>query len=214
MQVRKTVVIKPSRTHDWTLARIEQLSKRDIEQLRDNAEGLGEAAVAALCDQVLKMRPKSAAKRGDLPAPHTRARHLISRSKAFETRGVFLQDSRSSWSGVRKSDGVVVMSIWAGAVASSDAGWSVLLWAPNLEGTRPWSDLAAGKERLEHCRRAMAHGGAEGLLVYGDALDGRLPEEKARSVHGVDPETVVHFRVEQRGEEYWAVWGRKSQGKQ
>jgi hypothetical protein len=28
-------------------------------------------------------------------------------------------------------------------------------------------------------------------------------------VYGVDPETVVNFQVEQRGEEYWAVWGRK-----
>jgi hypothetical protein len=49
----------------------------------------------------------------------------------------------------------------------------------------------------------------EGLLVYGEALDGHLPEDKARSVHGVDPETVLRFKVEKRGEEYWAVWGKK-----
>jgi hypothetical protein len=36
-----------------------------------------------------------------------------------------------------------------------------------------------------------------------------LPEDKARSVHGVDPETVLRFKVEKRGEEYWAVWGKK-----
>ena len=48
MQVRKPV-IKPIRTHDWTLERVAQLSKRDIEQLRLNAERLGEAEVVALC---------------------------------------------------------------------------------------------------------------------------------------------------------------------
>jgi hypothetical protein len=46
--------------------------------------------------------------------------------------------------------------------------------------------------------------------VYGERLDGHLPEEKARSVRGVDPETVIQFKIEQRGEEYWAVWGAKA----
>jgi len=51
---------------------------------------------------------------------------------------------------------------------------------------------------------------AEGRLVYGERLDGHVPEDKARSVHGVDPLTVVHLRVEKRGPEYWAVWGKRA----
>jgi hypothetical protein len=46
-------------------------------------------------------------------------------------------------------------------------------------------------------------------LVYGQRLEGRLPEERASTIHGVDAETVLVFEVEQRGEEFWAVWGRK-----
>ena len=209
MQVRKTVAFKPTRAQEWSRERIEQLSKPDIEQLRINAEGLGEAAIAALCDEVLKTRPKPA-KRNGTAGPKTHARHLISRGKAFEARGVFLQDPRTSWGGVRKSDGAVVMSLWVGAVQSGEGGCSHLLWAPNVDGSRPWSDMAAGKERLEHCKLALKRGSAEGLLVYGDRLDGHIPEDKVRSVRGVDPETVIQFQVEQRGEEYWAVWGRKS----
>ena len=37
-----------------------------------------------------------------------------------------------------------------------------------------------------------------------------LPEDKAHAVHGVDPETVVVFEVEQRGAEFWAKWGSKA----
>jgi len=209
MQASKNV-FKPTRAPDWTRERIDQLSKQEIEQLRDNAERLGVSAVAALCDEALKARPWVAAKRRSAAGAPTQARHLISRRKAFEARGVYLQDTRGSWSGVRKSDGAVVMTLWAGAVQSGDGGCSHLLWAPNVDGSRPWSDMAAGKERLEHCRLALERGGAEGLLVYGEGLDGHLPEDKARSVRGVDPETVVHFRVEQRGDEYWAVWGKKA----
>src|SRR6267143_1346904 len=58
--------------------------------------------------------------------------------------------------------------------------------------------------------RSLPEGaGAEGLLVFGERLDGHLPEERARSVHGVDPETVLRFKVEKQGDEYWAVWGKK-----
>lgn len=209
MQASKNA-FKPTRAPDWTRERIDQLSKQEIEHLRDNAARLGVGAVAALCDEALKARPWVAAKRRGAAGAPTQARHLISRRKAFEARGVYLQDTRGSWSGVRKSDGAVVMTLWAGAVQSGDGGCSHLLWAPNVDGSRPWSDMAAGKERLEHCRLALERGGAEGLLVYGEGLDGHLPEDKARSVRGVDPETVVHFQVEQRGDEYWAVWGKKA----
>ena len=58
----------------------------------------------------------------------------------------------------------------------------------------------------------MAGAAAEGLLVFGERLEGHMPEEKARSVHGVDPQTVVHFKVEKRGEQYWAIWGKRTNG--
>jgi hypothetical protein len=143
--------------------------------------------------------------------PAKNGRHLVSRNRAFEARGVFLQDTRGSWSGVRKSDGMVVLTIWAKGVESGDGTCSYLLWAPNIDGARPWSDKAAGKERLEHCRLAVKQGGAEGLLVYGERLEGHLPEDKARTVQGVDPETVLRVKVEARGDEYWAVWGHKTE---
>ena len=80
---------------------------------------------------------------------------------------------------------------------------------PNSQGARPWSDSAAGRERLEHCKLAMQRGAAEGLLVHGEPLEGRLPEDRARSVFGIDTRTVVHLRVELRGGEYWGMWGKK-----
>lgn len=202
---------KSRRSAEWTRERIDELGKAEIEQLRANAETLGETAIATLCEEVLRVRPRNGAKRADAPAGSAKKRKgLISRAKAFEARGIFLQDARSSWGGVRKSDGVVVISIWASGIQSHDGGCSYLLWAPNVEGSHPWSDKPAGKERLEHCRLAHERGSAEGLLVYGERLEGHIPEDRARTVEGVDPETVVHFNIEQRGKEYWAVWGKKS----
>ena len=140
---------------------------------------------------------------------NSRAKHLVSRGEAFQARGVHLEDPRASWGGVRHKDGTVVMSLWADAVKSRAGTCGYLLWAPNVAGSRPWSDTPSGLQRLEHCKLAMANGVAEGLLVYGEALEGVLPEERARSVHGVDPETVLLFTVEKQDKEYWASWGRK-----
>lgn len=209
MKPRRIDPIRPRNAADWTRERILQLGRQEIEQLRANAETLGESGIAELCAQVLKDVPKRAAARGGVPAKN--GRHLVSRNRAFEARGVFLQDTRGSWSGVRKSDGMVVLTIWAKGVESGDGTCSYLLWAPNVDGARPWSDKAAGKERLEHCRLAVKQGGAEGLLVYGERLEGHLPEDKARTVQGVDPETVLRVKVEARGDEYWAVWGHKTE---
>jgi hypothetical protein len=209
MQVRKST-FRSSTTSDWTRERVAQLRKPEIQQLRSNADSLGAAAVVALCDEALRTRPKrSAHAGGKLPVPLKRSRRLISRGRAFEARGVWLQDARTSWGGVRKSDGAVVISIWADAIDAADGSCRYLLWAPNADGSRPWSDKPAGRERLEHCKLATSGAIAEGVLVYGERLDGFLPEDKARSVHGVDPETVLRFKVELRGDEYWAVWGRK-----
>jgi len=205
MQVRNAP-IKRGNTNDWSRERVERLSKVEMEQLRANAERLGETALADMCGELIK-RARSAT--GKAAAAKSPKRRLISRAKAFEARGVFLTDPRSSWSGVRKSDGRVVMTIWDAAVKSGEGGCSCLLWGPNVEGARPWSDTPAGRERLEHCKLAL-DGVAEGLLVHGEPLDGRLPEDKARTILGVDPETVLSFKVEKRGDEYWAIWGKKA----
>lgn len=198
---------RSTRSSSWSRERIEQLGSQEIEQLRINAGSLGEEEIVARCDEALRGRPKGRSKAGAKPAKA--ARRLISRAKAFETRGVHLDDARSSWGGVRRSDGAVVLSLWADEIKSRDGACNYLLWAPNLNGSRPWSDTAAGKERRGHCKLAVERGGAEGLLVHGELLDGYIPEDKARSVHGVDPETLVRFQVERHGEEYWAVWGKK-----
>lgn len=208
MAIRKSTVsaFRPP-TSDWTPERIDKLERDEIEQLRTNALDRDAGELAALCDAALASRPKRGA--GAHGASSAKGRRLISRGKAFEARGVYLQDARTSWGGVRKSDGTVVLSLWADAVKTSEGGCSYRLWAPEADGS-PWFKSAPGQERLKHCQLAVAGAAAEGLLVFGQALDGHLPEEKARSVHGVDPETLVRFKVEKRGEEYWAIWGRKS----
>ena len=207
----KQRAVRRGRAEEWTRERIAQLSAQDIRQLRANAERLNEPGVVALCSEVLveNARPRGRTGLRDDAAPRTKARRLIGRVKAFAARGVWLQDARTSWSGIRKSDGAVVIALWAEAIESADGGCRYLLWAANTDGTRPWSDSSAGRERLEHCKRAIKLGRAEGLLVYGRRLEGKLPEDRASTIHGMDAETVLEFEVEQRGEEFWAVWGRK-----
>ncbi|HUQ73227.1 MAG TPA: hypothetical protein VM183_00770 [Burkholderiales bacterium] len=209
MAIRKSTV-SPFRapTSDWTAERIDKLDRSEIEQLRSNAIDRGADNLAELCASALAQRPKrrESGKAGAAKRP----RRLVSRGKAFEARGVYLQDARTSWGGIRKSDGTVVLSLWADAVQSTDGTCSYLLWAPDTDGTRPWFNSAPGQERLKHCQMALGGGMAEGLLVFGQALEGRLPEEKARSVHGVDPDMLVHFTVEKRGEEFWAIWGKRN----
>jgi hypothetical protein len=204
-------VFKRGRAATWSLERIGELSVRDIKQLRENAERLDERSLAALCSQALKdAHPRSEARLRGRAVPRAKAGRLIPRTRAFEARGVFLQDARTSWGGVRKSDGMVVMALWADAIESADGGCSYLLWAPNVGGSRPWSDEAAGKERLEHCKRAAAQGSAEGLLVHGERLVGHIPEHKAYAVYGVDREVVLVFKIEMRGPEFWATWGKRA----
>jgi hypothetical protein len=45
---------------DWTLDRIQTLSKPEVKQLRANAERLEEPGVVALCDEVLGSKAKAA----------------------------------------------------------------------------------------------------------------------------------------------------------
>lgn len=201
---------KRGNAEEWTLARIGELSIQEIKQLRDNAERLNEPTVVERCRVALLDARSSAGRAMRKSGVKTKARRLIARIKAFEARGVYLQDTRTSWGGVRKEDGKVVMALWADAVDSTDGTCRYLLWAPNIDGSRPWSDKPAGRERLAHCQRALEQGSAEGLLVYGQGLAAFLPEDKAYAIHGVDAETVLVFKVEQVGAEYWAKWGKKA----
>jgi hypothetical protein len=205
-------VFKSGGTREWTLERIEQMTVQEIKQLRENAERLNQTQVAAWCSEALRGGSSRARSRAGGQSGGTKARRLIARARAFEARGVSLQDRSTSWGGLRKSDGAVVMALWAEGIESADGGCRYLLWAPNVDGSRPWSDQPAGRERLEHCKRAMTQGQAEGLLVYGERLTGHIPEDKAYAVHGVDPETVVVFRVEQHDTEFWAYWGKRTRG--
>ena len=193
----------------WTPERLNRLDRKELLQLRSNAARLAEPELAARCDEILKDLPARGPRSSGAAALHKSTQALIPRSRAFQAQGVWLRDARTSWSGVRKQDGAVVFGLWAGAVENGDGGCACLLWKPNDDGQRPWSDSAAGRERLEHCMAALQRGGGEGLLVHGEVAPGLLPEDRARSITGIAPGTVVKFRVEKRGEEYWAVWGKR-----
>jgi hypothetical protein len=198
-----------ARADRWTDGRLRQLGRQELLQLQANAVRLLEPDLAARCGAILKDLPaRGPSSSGAASEPKPRSQLLIPRSKAFEARGIWGQSARASWSGVRKSDGVVVFALWAQSVESRDGQCCCLLWAPNAEGGRPWSDTIGGRDRLEHCKVALERGDAEGFLVQGERLAGRLPEDRARTVRGVDPETVIRLRVEPRGLEYWAVWGK------
>ena len=53
---------------DWTLDRIQTLSKPEVKQLRANAERLEEPGVVALCDEVLSSKAKPAGNMAARPA--------------------------------------------------------------------------------------------------------------------------------------------------
>lgn len=198
-----------ARVSRWTRERLDQLDRAELVNLQANAARLGEIGLAALCSDVLKEPARRARTSSGPVVPMKRRRKLLSRSNAFAAMGVWLQDPRTSWSGIRKADGVVIMALWLGSVRTIDGGCACLLWSPNRGGGRPWSDSAAGRERLEHCKLAVQRGTAEGLLVHGEPLEGRLPEDRARTVLGIEAQTSVHLEVELRGGEYWGSWGKR-----
>jgi hypothetical protein len=126
--------------------------------------------------------------------PFRRPFSRISRAQAFAEQGVTLTYPSRSWSGVRDDDGMVVMAIREGEVQSSFDGFRCLLWSPVIEGATQWVDRPIKHERLQHCRLAILHGGAEGFLVGGGAAE-------------VDRGSVLSLRVEKLRGEYWALWG-------
>lgn len=201
-------VFKSPRAAAWTRERVAKLDRAEVLHLQANAVRLGEPELADLCAEVLKDSPDRGRLSSGAAARRKSAARLIPRTRAFQARDIWLYDPRTSWSGIRKSDGTVIFALWLQSIESEDGACRSLLWSPNTDGRRPWSDSAAGRERHAHCVYALARGSAQGLLVHGEALADRLPEDRAHTVTGVDPETIIDLHVEQRGPEFWAVWGK------
>src|SRR5690349_1285523 len=81
-----------SRADEWPRERIAHLERDEIEHLRANARELGESEIAELCDAVLATRGERG--RG-ATATRAKAKRLVSRSAAFEARGVYLHNLRT-----------------------------------------------------------------------------------------------------------------------
>ena len=191
------------RVAKWDREKIDTLSTPELRQLMVNAEQLREPEIAAMCKEILDVRPRGhAAVRRARP---NGVRRLVTRGKAFEIRGVPLQSRTWSRGGVRAEDGVVMLAIPFEDMVKADGANSCLLWAPNVEGSHPWSDKPGGQERLEHCRIALKRGTAEGMFVYSKGPEG-APDGKPAPADGVDADHVLQLKVEKRGEEFWATW--------
>lgn len=52
-------LVRPGRSAAWTKERIDALSTAEVRQLRDNAQRLGESEIVGLCDEIIKVRPKT-----------------------------------------------------------------------------------------------------------------------------------------------------------
>src|SRR3990172_165689 len=107
-------VLPPTRNLVWSKERIEMLSKQEIQQLPANAESLGAQDVLAMCDGGGRGSARSGSGKGGAPGKNGKARRLISRIRAFEARGVYMQDQRTSWGGGRESDGMGGVGLLAG----------------------------------------------------------------------------------------------------
>lgn len=200
---RDARILPRGRIAKWSKEQIDTLSTPELRALLDNAQRLKETEVAALCNELLDARP-----RGHAPARRERQaggpRRLVTRSRAFEMHGVKVHHRVWSRGGLR-SDGAVVLTVVASEVRKVGGMDSYLLWAPNAGDSKPWSDTPGGKERLQHCRIALEHGAAEGLLVYAKRTAGAPPKDNGTSTGRVDADTLLSFRVEKRGEEYWGT---------
>ena len=117
----------------------------------------------------------------------------LSVGQAFRAQGVTLKYPTRSRSGVRSEDGAVVIALERSEIEASADGYRCRLWSPLSETCTAGVNWPSMKERLEHCRLAARHGGADGLLIEQGAA--------------VEPDVVVTMHVERRGVEYWASWG-------
>lgn len=52
-------LVQPGRSAAWTRERIDALTTPEIRQLRENAQRLGESEIVGLCDEIIKVRPKT-----------------------------------------------------------------------------------------------------------------------------------------------------------
>jgi hypothetical protein len=123
----------------------------------------------------------------------------ISIVQAFKAQGVNLKYPARSRSGIRWDDGAVVIAIEESDVHASADGFCCRLWAPISETRKAPVDWPSMKERLEHCRLAARHGGADGLLIHKGAL--------------VEADFVLTLHVARRGPEYWASWGTSARAR-
>lgn len=113
-------------------------------------------------------------------------------SDAFSARGVALARPDASWSGVRASDGSVLIALRASDVLESVYESRCLLWSPGGGVLRGFDQ----RERFFHCKLAAARGEALALVTHGP--DDHVDHDAA--LLGID--------VELRRGEYWAVWAR------
>jgi hypothetical protein len=120
---------------------------------------------------------------------------MLTRARAFYSRGVLLSLPAHSRSGVRDDDGMVVFAMPAAAVRIDECGCLCPLWLPADRAGEDGVDRAISEEMLEHCRLAVHQGLAEGFLLYGDTSLARRASER------------LALRVVKTGVEYWAKWG-------
>ena len=52
-------LVQPGRSAAWTKERIDALTTPEVRQLRENAQRLGETEIVGLCDEIIKVRPKT-----------------------------------------------------------------------------------------------------------------------------------------------------------
>lgn len=197
---------------NWTIEKVKALKPADIRQLRANAESRGIAEIVSLCDEALRSLAQTRPSRhSGRPRPASDGRPLVSRSKAFELRGVPLRNPRWSWGGIR-NDGSIVLTIWAKDIEVEGNRRRYLLYGQSSSGDRLLASTPGGRERLAHCEAALARGEAEGLLVYGERRGQDLPPDEPSRISGADPYTMLRFRVEKDGDKYWAVWDAAAPG--
>ncbi|MFN2645788.1 MAG: hypothetical protein ABR570_12405 [Burkholderiales bacterium] len=196
-------VLPRGRIAKWTKEQLDRLSTPELRTLLDNAARLNEHEVVTLCNALLDARPRGRV------AVRRRAngefKGFVSRAKAFQLHGVTPRSRVWSRGGVR-SDGGVMLALRIEDVQRSGAANVCLLWAPNIDNARPWSDSPAGQERLEHCRLALERGVAEGVLAYGGEATDAASERIGGKAERVDAENVLKLEVESREGEYWARW--------
>lgn len=116
----------------------------------------------------------------------------VSRVAAFRAQGVALKYARSSWSGVRGDDRMVVFAIRAEEIMVDAEGSRCLLWrSGELSGT------PAELERHRHCTLALLHGKAEAMLAHGETAE-------------MDADVVLAIRVVASGGQFWATWASRA----